>query len=240
MQKAGQDKRHPKVDRVDADLVEEADGREQPDDGRLEGVHQAMLVGGASLLTIALQFVVEPKFFVARKPGGVVGFVLQQEEHTEAHQEAGNAFGEKQPLPTVQVQEALQVQQRAGDGSAHHAGKRGRGHELRNRTCALPRRKPVGQVEDHAGKESGLAHAEQKAQHVKRQRAAHKHHAHGDDAPADHDAGNPFARPDLYQHQVAGQIEQRGAEKEDARAGAVDGVAQARGRASSGAPQSPR
>ena len=52
--------------------------------------------------------------------------------------------------------------------------------------------------------------------------AFHQAHARSDDAPGDHDAGDPEPRTDLAEEQIAGQIKKPLAEKENPRTCAVD------------------
>ena len=51
-------------------------------------------------------------------------------------------------------------------------------------------------------------------------------HAAGDDAPADHQGGDPAAGADALQRQVCGNLKQKIAEEENSRAEAVDRVAE--------------
>ena len=56
------------------------------------------------------------------------------------------------------------------------------------------------------GKNPASAAPSRKRSAVKRIRADDEGHAARDDAPGQHDAGNPDARPDLLQRQVAGYL----------------------------------
>ncbi|MDR6355279.1 hypothetical protein Q3H58_001950 [Pseudomonas psychrotolerans] len=52
-------------------------------------------------------------------------------------------------------------------------------------------------------------------------------HRHGDDRPAEHDAGDPKARAVAVQQQIAGHLEEEVAPEEHAGAKGVDGIAEA-------------
>ena len=92
---------------------------------------------------------------------------------------------------------------------------------------ARPRRRvPVGEVEDHAGEETCLERAEQKAQHVELPGRGDPGHQGGAGAPADHDAQDGLAGADLFEEQVAGHLEQEVADEEQPGAQREHGVAQ--------------
>ncbi len=70
--------------------------------------------------------------------------------------------------------------------------------------CARARgREPVREVEDQAGKESGLRRTEQERAGVERERAVDEHHRRRHHAPREHDARNPDAGAEPDQHQIA-------------------------------------
>src|SRR4029077_1292720 len=79
---------------------------------------------------------------------------------------------------------------------------------------------------NYAGKESGFGGAEKKAQRIKRSDGVNGEHAAGDDAPTDHQEGDPSAGGDALQRQVCGNLKQEIAEEENSRAKAVDRVAE--------------
>ena len=86
------------------------------------------------------------------------------------------------------------------------------------------RRVPLQDVEDDSGEEAGFRHAQQKAGGVELHRRADEHHRHGDDAPGDHNAGEPAARAEAVEQEVGGDLAGGVAEEEEARAEAIDGV----------------
>ena len=135
----------------------------------------------------------------------------------------GMPSDDEEPLPAVQAALAFEFEQEAGEWGADDAGERGGGHELGDGAGPFFGREPIGEIEDHAGEEAGLGDAEEETQGVEGVRAFDQTHAGGDDAPGDHDAGDPKAGADLAKEEIAGQIEEALAKKEDAGARAVDG-----------------
>ncbi len=80
----------------------------------------------------------------------------------------------------------------------------------------MPGRIPIGEVEDDAGKKSGFGCAQQKSHDVKHGCAFQKHEGHGDEAPEDHDAGDPDAGADAMEDEVAGDFKDEVADEEEA------------------------
>src|ERR1700738_678236 len=74
----------------------------------------------------------------------------------------------------------------------------------------------------HAGVEASLGGAEQEADNQEARGSRDKGGEAGDDAPGDHDARDPYPHADLFQNQIARNLEQEIAEEEDPRAAAVD------------------
>ena len=105
----------------------------------------------------------------------------------------------------------------AGERRADHGGQRLRQVEQREDLAAVPRRDPEAQEQDRAREEAGLGHTEHEAQDDELLEAAHPGEQQRDDAPADHDAGEPAAGAELVQGEVAGHLEQDVADEEDAR-----------------------
>jgi len=87
--------------------------------------------------------------------------------------------------------------------------------------------KPGAEIKNYAGKEAGFGGAEKKPQRIERGGGMYGVHAARDDAPADHEGGDPAAGADALQRQVGGNLKQKIAEEENSRAEAVDRVAEA-------------
>src|SRR4051812_33001266 len=82
----------------------------------------------------------------------------------------------------------------------------------------------MAEVHDHSGKESGLGHAEEKANPIELMRRLNPGGGGRQKAPCNHDPGNPFSgAPHLYQ-QSPRDLEQTIANKEDAASEAENGV----------------
>ena len=84
----------------------------------------------------------------------------------------------------------------------------------------------VGQVENDPREEASLGHAEQKAHPVERPFAFDPHHRRGKNPPGNHDPCDPGPRAEFLQQEVAGDLEQKIADEEYARAGAESHIAQ--------------
>ena len=77
------------------------------------------------------------------------------------------------------------------------------------------------QVVDDAWEEARFGGAQQEAQRIEGRRVAHEHHARRDQAPGDHDPRDPSPGADSRKDDVAGNLEGRVADEEDARPEAV-------------------
>ena len=226
LREAAQNQRHPQIHDVDADLNDDVDAGQQPHCGHAEGIQQIVMHGCSVKGLVTLQLALKPELLGGREPGDLVGRVLEDEEHGDAEQNGGNAFHQKKPLPTAEAMDAVELEQGAGQGRTHHSCQRGRGHEQGDGTRALVRWEPEGEVEQHARNEACLCHAQQQAHQVEGVRRCHKDHTGRDEAPGDHDAGDPEARADAAQQEGAGQVAERITEKKNTRACAVDRVAE--------------
>ncbi len=122
---------------------------------------------------------------------------------------------------------AMHAQQEAGERTAYDPSQGRSRHEQRD--GARPRRgwKPAPQIKDHAGKKSGFGGAQQKTQQVKAARAGDKNHRRRNNSPDHHDHGDPLARANLGQSQVAGHLKKEISGKEDTGAQAIDFIAEA-------------
>jgi hypothetical protein len=122
-------------------------------------------------------------------------------------------------MPAVEL-----AQYHAGNRPGHD-GRGGERHEEQRRHLRpLPRGEPQREVEQHAGREAGFEHPDQKAQQVELCGRGHEHHRGGGQPPQHHDAQQRAPDARARQQQVAGQLEQRIPQEEDARAQAEHGV----------------
>ncbi len=127
----------------------------------------------------------------------------------------------------AQPEGALELHQDARQRPADDAGQRGGRHEEGDGPGALCGREPVRQVQDHAGEETRLGDAEREAERCEAPRPRDEHHGRRDDAPADHDPGDPDACADASHDEVARHLEDGVAPEEEARAECVRRIAQA-------------
>src|SRR5262249_24890714 len=68
--------------------------------------------------------------------------------------------------------------------------------------------KPVGQVDDHARKETGFRQSQKEASRVELPRGVHESREDRDDAPRDHDPRNPLPGAPALDDQSAGNFKQ--------------------------------
>jgi hypothetical protein len=178
----------------------------------------------------------QPPALVCGEPGGVGGLIRQIEEHEAGEDDGRNGFHNEQPLPAGEPSGAVQREQQARDRRADHGRKRDRGHEVADDAGAVFRGEPQGQIKDDAGKEAGFGDAQQHADQVEGVLAAHagragdvgnERHQAGQEAPAQHDARNPFACAEALQQQVRRHLEQEIGEEENAGAKAESRLRQA-------------
>src|SRR5205085_6794896 len=92
-------------------------------------------------------------------------------------------------------------------------------------SCPILRWEPQGQIEDDSRKEPGLGRAKQHAQQVEAvlgaepggaSDAGNECHSPREDAPAQHDARDPFASTETFQQQVRWNLENEIGDKKDA------------------------
>ena len=179
-----------------------------------------------SAWAVALHVLVHHVALARGEPLRVLRLVGQIEVRDDAGDHGGDALEQQHPLPAGPAVDAVHaVHDGAGQRTADHA-REGRGrHEGAEGRGAAVVGEPVGQIQDDAGIEAGLEHAEQEAQRIEHRRRRHVHHRDRGQAPADGDAHDGLARADLLQQQVARHLEEEIAEEEDAGAEAVDRLA---------------
>ena len=163
------------------------------------------------------QHAVEHIALLRREPVRRLRPIGEQSQRQKAQGNAGQAHQKKQPLPSGETPDAVHLQQHAADRTADQRGQGNPDQEPGQHPRAVLGRKPGGEKERHARKEPGFRDPEQKTQAVKAVRPDHESGRRRHHAPADHDAGEPAPRAETIEHQVARHLEQRIAEKEDAR-----------------------
>ncbi|MNN13142.1 hypothetical protein D3C81_1261640 [compost metagenome] len=125
------------------------------------------------------------------------------------------------------AQHAVHFQQGTPQRAAEDVGQ---AHAQQEVTCGagtLFTVEPVGQVQHHAGEQARFGDPEQQAHDVERGFALDEGHARREQAPGDHDAGDPEACAHPMHDQVAGYFGQGVGEEEQAGAQAVGRCRQA-------------
>ena len=164
---------------------------------------------------------------VVRQPLGVLRLVGQVEVGPHAHDDGQQTLDQEHPLNAAKSEQPVELEQSARQRVAQDAGERDAHVEVTARPAQVPRGDPIGEEEDDAGKEARLGDTQQEPQDVEARRPLHEHEGGRDDAPAHHDPGQPPARPDLVQQEVAGNLEDGVADEEEAGAEGVRGGADA-------------
>ena len=165
--------------------------------------------------------------FALVQPFGIGRAVVQVGEGPDAHGDRQGAGDDEHQLPALQTAQPVQVQKQAGKRAAEDEGQRRAEVEEAVDPAAELRGDPVGQVQDDAGEEPRLRDAEQDAEEVEGPFVLGEHHQRRDDAPADHDPGQPDLGPELAHQDVAGDLKGSVAEEEDAGAQCVGRVREA-------------
>src|SRR5262249_51237960 len=129
---------------------------------------------------------------------------------------------DENPLPTPEAEHAIHSKNGGGPARSNSVGDRLRDKEGRDDPAAILGGKPVSEIEDHAGKETGFCCAEQKADDQKAGGPCDQGHETGNDPPGDHDPRDPDPCADLFQDQIAWDLEQEVAEEKDAGAPAIE------------------
>ena len=203
-------------------------------------VHQRLRDGvAAHRQTLALlerQSLGEPAPLVRREPRRIGRTVGQIEKYHARQEDCWHRFDDEQPLPTGESEPAMKIQQYAGHRPADHGRERDGGHEIADDPGAIFGRKPQRQVKDDAREEAGFGRAEQDTDQIEAVLVApaggagdvwNKCHQAGENSPAQHDAGDPFAGAEPLQQQVGWHFEDEVGEEEDARAEAERSLRQA-------------
>ncbi len=208
---AGQVEHHA----VDAGLDQQIDQRQIQHAWLAHGSEQAVLVAALGAL-FAVDDLLHLAALVGRQPLGVGRAVGQVEIRPDTDGHGHQAFHGKQPLPAVPAAHAIELQQQARQGAAKDEGQRRAEVEKAHRLRPVRSGEPVGEVQDDAGEEARLGHAQQEAQHIEGGFIVGKHHRGRHQAPGDHDAAHPDARANAVHDQIAGHFQQRITDKEHA------------------------
>ena len=161
------------------------------------------------------------------QPRRVLRTIGQQHPGDDAHDDGRQRLDQEQPLPALQAEPPVHRQQprrhRRPDDQRDHAGRLEDSHHAR----AVIGREPPGQVQHDARIEARFGQAQQEADAVEAPVVPDEGGQAGDDAPGEQDAGDPFARADPVQDQVAGDFRQEVADEEHAGAKSEHGLGEA-------------
>jgi hypothetical protein len=159
----------------------------------------------------------EPGQLLGQQPRCVLRPIAENREHHEAERDGRDPLEQEEPLPAARPRSSIS---RARRDRLHDAG-----HRVAMKSATARARSAAGT--SRSGKaipeEARSATPSRKRSAWKAVRRA-EHHAGRDHAPADHDPGDPPARP-TRSRSGCSELEEEVAEEEDRRR-AVDGVAE--------------
>ena len=138
--------------------------------------------------------------YSVRKPSGMQGMLTRMNSHCHPA---------RPQMPSI----CSSIPQ---TGPPTSDGRRNPDQEPGQHPRAVLRRKPGGEEKRHAGKESGFGEAEQKPRAIEAVRPDHEGVQRRHQPPADHDPRQPAPRAEPVEHQIAGDLEHRIAEEENA------------------------
>ncbi|MCY1359325.1 hypothetical protein D9M69_458890 [compost metagenome] len=183
--------------------------------------------GDRLALLLAAQPAAQSALLLVAQPADLLEALRQLAPDQEAEQGHRQTLDEEHPLPAAQAEEVVEaVENPARQWPADHAGHGHGNGEQRGHLAAAMSREPAVDVDQDAGEETGLGHAEKQAQGIEAFGAGDLQHGGGKQAPGHHQGGDPAARADALQHQVAGHPEDGIGNEEQACAEAVDGFAE--------------
>ncbi|EEF24695.1 conserved hypothetical protein [Ricinus communis] len=194
----------------------EVDQRQHPHAAVLKRAGGMRNVGGPLAALLGLQRRSEPFALGFVEPLGLGRPVGQVEPGDHADHDGRQRDAGEHHAPAFQAEQAVRLDQQRRHRRADDDGQRLRQVEQRQDMAAVLGRHPQAQVQDGAGEEAGLGHAQQEAQHIQPFHAADPGEQQRDDAPGDHDARQPAARAVFVQGQVAGDFQQHIADEEHA------------------------
>ena len=190
-------------------------------------MQRVAMTGLAVGLQVLFQLALQPVLFSLVHPLDLLRAVRQVTQYGPGQQNGGHADHNEQPLPALQTQDAIHAQQAAGHGPGDHHGDRLRQDKQAQDLAAMADREPLGDVVQHARKESRFGDPQQETHDIEAVRPLHKGHANGDGAPGDHDPGKPAPGAETLEHQVAGDFHQEIANEKQPGAQAIGGIANA-------------
>jgi hypothetical protein len=229
------------VDAIVARDDKEVSRRQRQDLAVREGLPERHVLAGGVLGLLSGQFILERLALVVLEPSGLGRSVGQEEQDEDAQDDCRNTPEDIGPLPARQTGDPGMVDQDAVDRlvgpDPEQEVREFRANQLRERTgheevSQCPRSvtlgKPVGQVDDHAGIETGLGQPEQESDRVEMPGLGHQRSQGGEDPPGDHDPADPLPGTPALDDQRSRDLQEAIAGEEDPHPEAEDVVIEIR------------
>ena len=212
------DRREEEGQRVEAVDEAEVDERQGPDATVAEDRADAVALVTAGLRGgLSGELTGQPLLLVVVEPLGLRRAVGEVEPRDDADDDGRQTDAEEHEPPALQAEDPVLADQPAGQGGADDRRERLGQVEETEDAAAVPGRDEHAEEEDRAREEAGLGDTEKEAQRRQLGEGLHEGEQHRDDAPADHDPGQPAPGPELVQGEVARDLEHDVAEEEDPR-----------------------
>src|SRR5215469_7091667 len=109
----------------------------------------------------------------------------------------------------------LKLQNSSGERGAHEICQGQGSHKGSHCLGEVTTTKPVCEVDEHAWEKARFCSSQEKSDDIKLTGSVHESHQDRDDAPRDHDAGDPKARAPALDDKSSGDFQQHVADKED-------------------------
>ena len=164
----------------------------------------------------ALQLPGQPSLLVRRQPARLLRPVGEEEEASQTAQHRRPALDHQHPTPTGQPGKIVEVVEDPGaERRSNQIRNRNRSREHGDRGSLLALAEPIGQIDDDAGEEACLRHAQQEAKQVELRARLHEGCQDRHRAPGQQDTRDPNPWTVSVHQDVAWHLEQEVADKED-------------------------
>ena len=164
----------------------------------------------------------QPRALRRFQPFGVLRAVRKHKQDHDTENDRGQRLHQEQPLPPLQPQSPVQVQEQTSHQPHQHVAQGERHVEPAHRPRPHGLGEPERKIVEDTRKEPRLRHTQQKPKRIKTSRSPHQHHRRRQNAPRQHDPRDPPPRPELQQQQVRRQLTDRIADEEHPRAKPID------------------
>ncbi len=165
--------------------------------------------------------------FFCRQPFRVDYPVIKPKQDNDAENDRGYSFENEKPLPSRDTLAAgKMVQNIAGEWATDNSGDWISSHQQCHHLSPPMRWEPVGEIQNHAGKEPGFRDAEQKADCVELRWVMHEGGTSRDDSPGNKHSADPDPRTHPMKNDVARNLEQKISEEKNTCAESIYTVAE--------------